>query len=313
MTILINELPGSVRDEMEELVDELSSGERIPTNRLTAYLGHRSASVRKFAIELLEFQNDPVALRDLLKLAGDSDIEVSLTLGEVLSSFRHPDADRYLIEGLKSVDTEIRLAAVSALRDRRHLPAAPDLVVALGDEEPEVRREAVTALGHLRDHRLVPAIRSALSDGSASVRRAAIAALSLGSEPPPTTDLRQTANDPDWLVRRETASILGRFPTGVSEHLLIGLLQDAVWQVVREALLSLEKISSGGFEAAVYLSRHRVPEIRIAAAEALGNAAKSESFEHLTRLSEDPEIGVRSAAKRALRGISNDRRTTVRS
>jgi HEAT repeat protein len=82
------------------LVESLEDGERLPTKILVTYLQHPEDSIRKLAVELIEYGNDPAAIRALLRAAADSNIEVSLSASEVLRSFRNPAAVQYLIEGL---------------------------------------------------------------------------------------------------------------------------------------------------------------------------------------------------------------------
>jgi HEAT repeat protein len=130
------------------LVESLEDGERLPTKILVTYLQHPEDAIRKLAVELIEYGNDPAAIPALLH----SNIEVSLSASEVLRSFRNPAAVEYLIEGLSHPAPETRLAAVVALRERRAPGAVDGVLRNLSDVEPEVRREAVIALAHYRNH-----------------------------------------------------------------------------------------------------------------------------------------------------------------
>ncbi len=300
MTISLDDLPENAQAEFQNIIDEMAQGGRIEASVLAAFLSHNSSAVRKFAVELIEYQNDPAAIPLLLSAVGDEDVEVSLTAVEVVRTFRHPGSIPHLVEALSHDSAEIRLAAVTALRDRR-LPAAVEpLLLRIADPEPEVRREAVGALAHYRDYGLMIAVRGALRDSSPAVRRAA--AVSLGELPDAVSseDFRLAAADEDWQVRREVAAVLGKVPGGLSELLLSRLLEDEVWQVVRQALLSLVRVAPGGIEAAVYLSRHSVAELRIAAAEAIVISGKWEHSAEIQRLTSDPDPAVSSAARRAL-------------
>jgi HEAT repeat protein len=154
------------------LVQSLEDEERLPTKILVTHLQHPQDAIRKLAVELIEYGNDPAAIPALLRAAADCNIEVSLSVSEVLRSFRNPAAIEYLIEGLSHPAPETRLAAVVALRERRAPGAEDGLLRALDDAEPEVRREAVIALAHYRNHDLL----SALRDKSPAVRKVAVAA-----------------------------------------------------------------------------------------------------------------------------------------
>jgi HEAT repeat protein len=205
------------------LVESLEGGERLPTKILVTYLQHPEDSVRRLAIELLEYGNDPAAIPALLRAAADVNIEVSLSASEVLRSFRNPSVVRHLIEGLGHPAPETRLAAVVALRERRAPDAVKGLLRNISDVESEVRREAVITLAHYRNHDLLPALRSALRDESPAVRKVAVTAVALGESRNPAwiARLQPLLNDPDTGVqksasRRTTSRSLSLWTTDTS-------------------------------------------------------------------------------------------------
>ena len=57
---------------------------------------------------MLEYNNDPIAIPALLEAAADQNIEISIAAGEVLRSFRNPEAIPALIAGIGSSRAETR-------------------------------------------------------------------------------------------------------------------------------------------------------------------------------------------------------------
>jgi HEAT repeat protein len=288
------------------LVESLEDGERLPTKILVTYLRHPEDAIRKLAVELIEYGNDPAAIPALLRAAADSNIEVSLSASEVLRSFRNPAAVEYLVEGLRHPAPETRLAAVVALRERRAPGAVDGLMRNLGDVEPEVRREAVIALAHYRNHDLLPALRSALRDVSPAVRKVAVAAIAEfdGS----LVFLILALSDDNWQVRREAATALGRFPGQAAEAALRDTLGDSAWQVAREAALSLSRLQAGDDERVAGLLSHELADLRLAAAVALGESQNPGWIARLEPLLNDPDRGVQKSARRAIERLASPTR-----
>jgi HEAT repeat protein len=284
------------------LVESLENGKRLPTKILIAYLLHPEAAIRKLAVELIEYGNDPVAIPALLQAAADSNIEVSLSASEVLRSFRDPAAIEYLVEGLSHPAPETRLAAVVALRERRAPGAVDDLLRAMDDAEPEVRREAVIALAHYRNTDLLPALRSALRDKSPGVRKVAVAAVAEFKGE--LVFLLLALSDDNWQVRREAATGLGRFPGQAAEAALRDMLSDPAWQVVREAALSLARLRAGDDERVADLLSHELPDLRLAGAAALGESQNPAWIARLEPLLNDPDTGVQKSARRAIERLA---------
>ena len=287
------------------LVESLEGGERLPTKILVTYLQHPEDSIRRLAIELLEYGNDPAAIPALLRAAADANIEVSLSASEVLRSFRNPSAVKHLIEGLRHPAPETRLAAVVALRERRAPDAVKGLLRNISDVESEVRREAVIALAHYRNHDLLPALRSALRDESPAVRKVAVTAVAEFDDGALIfDDLVAALSDNNWQVRREAVIALGRYPGQAAEAALRDTLGDSAWQVAREAALSLSRLQGGGDERLAGLLLHELADLRMAAAVALGESRNPAWIARLRPLLNDPDTGVQKSARRAIERLA---------
>jgi HEAT repeat protein len=287
------------------LVESLEGGKRLPTKLLVTYLQHPEDAIRRLAIEVIEYGNDPAAIPALLRAAADPDIEISVAAGEALRSFRNLAATKHLIEGLEYPASETRLAAVVALRERNEPEAVNALLRTISDPVPEVRREVVIALACYRDDELVPALRSALRDKSAAVRKAAVAAVANfdGS----LVFLILALTDDSWQVRREAAIALGRFPCDGAVAALRNTLGDPAWQVEREAVLSLSRLQASDDERVARLLFHELADLRAAAASALGESLNPAWIARLELLLNDPDAGVEKSARRAIERLASSK------
>jgi len=306
MSITLEDVTEQTQHIFLTLVESLEDGERLPTEILVTYLRHPEDSIRKLAVELIEYNNDPAAIPALLQAAADANIEVSLSASEVLRSFRNPAAVEYLIEGLSHPSPETRLAAVVALRERRARGAVDGLLRNLDDPEPEVRREAVIALAYYRNDALLPALHSALRDESPAVRKVAVAAVAEfdGS----LVFLILALTDDNWQVRREAANALGGFPGPAAEAALRNTLGDPAWQVEREAVLGLSRLQASDDERVARLLSHDLADLRAAAAAALGECKNPAWIAWLEPLLNDQDAGVQKATRRAIGRLASFRK-----
>jgi len=305
MPTLTSETYETTQEILESLQISLRLGERLPVETLTGYLHHRNSTIRKFAIELLEYSNDPASIPALLEVAADGDIEVSILASEVITSFRHLEAIPRLIEGLRHERAEVRLSAVNALRDRRAVAAIEGLLITLNDSEPEVRRQSVQALGKYRRGELLPALRRAFRDESPSVRRTVVAAFADYEAAFVLSDLTGALRDADWQVRREAAAALWRFPEPEAVAGLRTALFDSVWQVQREAALSLSRLKVDGGEDVANFLLHDLAAMRIASIIALAASGNPSWAARIEPLLNDPDPGVQQSARRALERLAS--------
>lgn len=295
----------TVQDILGSLQASLELGERLPAETLTQHLRHRNSSIRKLAIELLEYSNDPQSIPALLEAAADSDIEIGILASEVITAFRHQDAIPHLIEGLRHERAEVRLSAVNALRERRSPLAIDGLLATLRDSEPEVRRQSVQALAKYRRGDLVPALRNALSDESPAVRRTVVAAFADFESGFVLADVVFALNDRDWQVRREAAAALWHFPEAEAITALRTALYDSVWQVQREAALSLSRLKVDGGEEVAEFLLHELAAMRIASIIALAASGNPSWAARIEPLLNDPDPGVQQSARRALKRLAS--------
>lgn len=198
---------------------------------------------------------------------------------------------------------------MEAAIDRIAAAIAPDLVALVGHRDPTVRGLALTALARSRATEVAPTLIAAIDDSEASVRRAAMeaAAERAASHPDEAAGLarviaeRLTAEA--WDERRDAADVLGRFGSHADAGALVTALADSNDFVREKAAASLGRL---GARAAVepladIAGNDAVPEVRIAAIEALAAIGDPAARPVLERLAGAGDDEVARAAKRALR------------
>jgi HEAT repeat protein len=85
--------------------------------------------------------------------------------------------------------------------------------------------------------------------------------------------------------------------------MLVILLEDDRWEVVKEALIGLGKLSTPVASRVTGFLTHEIADVRIAAAQALGGIGGNSAVEALSAALSDPDTGVQKAAKRAIEEI----------
>jgi HEAT repeat protein len=133
-----------------------------------------SASVRRFAVELLSDVADDRADAAIERALGDADAAVAASAAAILVSRRAdaPAADR-LYAFTEDPDPAVRAAALTALRDAPAKLGVPLAERALPDPEAAVRAAALRTLVELSPTAAVDAAVSSLGDTSARVRHVA--------------------------------------------------------------------------------------------------------------------------------------------
>jgi HEAT repeat protein len=198
-------------------------------------------------------------------------------------------------------DTEaVRLAAAKALTQICSAAAAPALERALGDRAPAVRREAARGLARLPD--TTAALAGALADPSAEVRRVAAEAMGRARDRAASAGLQRLLRDRDPGVRQAAAGALQAL--GQGDVLVERALEDP-GEVGLAAALSLADAGDPRAAAPLLaLLEHRAPEVRAAAAGALGRLGAETpvdgALEGLLLRLLDEAAGVRAAAVDAL-------------
>jgi cyclophilin family peptidyl-prolyl cis-trans isomerase/HEAT repeat protein len=170
---------------------------------------------------------------------------------------RGPIAD--LIPFLRDTTVELRQAALFAVARVRPPAAASDLLLALRDEIPLLRSWAARALtksyadtARLTADAVVSGLRRLLADEDDGVRINALRALGSFRLPELSGTIAPLLDDPDVNTRVQAAATLGLTGGPAAAASLTGVLASREpWSVRREALLSLARVDTTAFLAAV--------------------------------------------------------------
>jgi HEAT repeat protein len=241
-----------------------------------------------------------------------------------------------IVSALKDDDSRVRSEAARALGAFNDQRATDALIGALRDQNAEVRVDATFSLGRLKDARALAPLTLLLSDGDPRVSLAAAESLARLQDPRATRVLIDSLSSADWRVRSRATQVLARIAgdgkldqavgplTGAlsdrdpvvryyAAEALVGIGAKAVPSLI-EALHShrqsdcdraarvLWNIGGPAVDPllAVLQDRTATPEMRTAAASALGMIGDPRAIKGLALLLRDERYFVREQASRAL-------------
>jgi HEAT repeat protein len=280
--------------------------ERLHASDLLPFLHDEDHFVRQLALRALGDLNDVAAIPAVLDAVADPVPGVAAIARATLAHFRSRDAVDPLTAGVAHWSPEVRAAAVASLRELRNPRAIPALRAAVDDHSVIVRKEAVLALGRFREPGVLALLRWSLYDHDVEVRKAAVAAVGSYGLDATLADLVRALHDHDWQVRREAAAVLARFPENkIAVYSLRQALRDRNPEVVREAIVALGKGKGPVDEDLEKFLDHPLPELRAAAATALGELGLTDSRFHLSALLQDDDAVVVRSALKAIRRLDS--------
>jgi HEAT repeat protein len=180
---------------------------------------------RWFAARILGKFDGPEVIQALVKLANNSDEELSQIAAETLGNFG-PRAIESLANLLLQEDS--RLFATAALSQIRHTEIIAPLLSVVGDAQIAVRLAAIEALSSFHDSRIPPVLVGALKDPATAVRKEAVRALGVRAYLDAELDLVNLLKPLLWDIRLEVcqsaAIALGRLKTDAAAYSLFKLL-----------------------------------------------------------------------------------------
>jgi HEAT repeat protein len=298
-------------------------GERAPLEPLLAALKDMSMDVRSAAVEMLGKLGERAPLEPLLAALEDREWEVHVAAVEALGQLGARTPVERLIAALDDSGDSIwwvRRAAAEALGKQEERAPVKRLIAALDDSNSAVRIAVAQALVNLGQ--LVPT--ELLMDvlrGGGDLRERAEAALILGElkVEAATEELVSSLGDSNEVVRNAVARVLSQqypdvLPLVISEATAVLMRKEAgpVFGSLSRGFIA-ELIGYGGqsspalVEKLTSLFSWHYWEVRMKAAEALGNLQRNipdESIRRLLDLRHDPKSpAVREAADFALADI----------
>ena len=192
---------------------------------------------------------------------------------------------------------DVRRSVVEALGNLQKGPATEALITRLKDPDTDVRESAALALGRTHDPSAIRPLILAIKDPETIVRSAAALALrrldpqwhqsAAAQEAVP--ELRAALKNKEYWVRQSAAEVLAQ----IGAKQLYANSESGVTNPAQHKRLATVEILAETLDDAD-------PDLRLAAAEALGRVGDSRAREALSRALEDLEATVRAAAGRAL-------------
>ena len=290
------------------------------TDELATQLLDSNPDVRSGAVKELAESGESTAVAPLITALQDESESVR---GCALQGLKDigPPAVPLLIAALKNPDRRVRRKASCVIDDIGYelkevgdFQAVEPLIAALKDPTSVVRSHSVTALGKIGGAQALPAVKSALK--TEAVRSAldigvcyrAIEALHRLGETA-AEHLTHALKHQDKLIRRKTATLLGKTGEAGAVDLLIIALKDEHPRVRSKAAHALGRIGNpSAIKALTVAIRDTAPNVRINALHALGKFGESAVAALISALA-DPVVSVRRHAIAALEKTGSPRAT----
>ena len=290
-----------VRESAFESLSEMG----ISVDRVSSDLASPNWQVRSSALTTLERLGDPKALPAVARALKDDDARVRSEAARALGGLGDRTAGDALIGALSDPNSEVRTQATIALGRIKSGAAVPALGGLLNDRDTRVSLAAAEALARMREPNATRVLLNALADPDSRVRSRAAHVLARVSAEGPMDEalgpLARALTDSDSVVRFYAAeALVGLGAKAVPR--LIEILK-APRQADRErAARVLWRIGPAAVEPllAVLEDRSATPEMRVAAAGALGVIGDRRAITDLALLLRDERYFVRQAGARAL-------------
>ena len=181
-------------------------------------------------------------------------------------------------------------------------PAREPLIKALDDERVEVRRCAVQALGYLKGPRAAQSLAALAGDADSSVRKAVAWALWSVADPETAETLARLLADEDQAIRKAASEALMRLGEPGIERLVRAAAAQGPGVVEALQVLVSAREPRAVAPLIASLKSSRV-ELRLLAAEHLGNFQGTEVAKALAAMLEDDQGQVRIVAARSLGAV----------
>ena len=235
--------------------------------------------------------------RALTRLMGRHDLR-----DEIIEALvRHgPATVDLLISQVTAEDLEVRRSAVLALGRIGDATATPALINALRDESLAI--DAANALTEIGDPRAADGLLKLIGDEDASTRQAAVNALNSVMPPSMSERIIPLLHDPEPNVRESAVKIAGYFGYPGAAAALVDLSRDPNERVRTAAIEHLPYVEEERvvLEVLAHALKDETPNVRAAAARALGTLDTPKVVLHLIDALADDDPWVRYFSARAL-------------
>jgi HEAT repeat protein len=306
---LLHALNTTTGDALRMLVRVLGwvGSERV-IGGLTHLLG--SASVRSEVIETLVRHGDEVTGPLCRQLESD-DLEIRRSAIAALSRIGHPDSVSPLITLLQDPELSVDAAgALARIGDRR---AYEPLLCLLAHDRAAVRQAAIAALNSLGDPRMPQDIRHLITDANPHIRESAVRIAGYFGYSDCVALLTDRANDENENVRRAAIESLANFEDESVVPLLRVAIRDDSPKIRTAAAQSLGQLQGvAAVPELIQTLKDSDPWVRYYVLQVLGQIRSPESVDAVAGvLREDKAPQVRIAAAEALGSIGGRRIVSI--
>jgi HEAT repeat protein len=212
--------------------------------------------------------------------------------------------DNSLMAGLNHKNWQVRFRLVAELEKRQDKKAIQALIVLIYDEDPDVAEASSKALVKIGQPAIPELIQSMKNDPFVFKTEPGLSGaskvLAMMNESALNKVVVALKND-DYRIRVNAAKVLGKIGDEKAVKSLCNALSDETWRVRVNARWALQEIGAPAVKSLITLLEIENPQLREAAAMALGNIKDSRSIPILrTTFKKDKNILVRVSAAWAL-------------
>ena len=249
------------------------------------------------AIRALGTRREPQALEPIMQALKDENKDVRNAAIWALGEYSVKQAVEPLVRKLKDTDSDVRANAAKILGEYRNTNDVPleGLILSLQDANPFARAVAARTLGKWGKHAAVEPLINCLADPEPEVRKVVAKALKRLGEPSWNNLIFGTPND---FIQ------LGASRDSRMEPLLLKLMHGSNWRMQIAAAQGLARMNNPKVLPVLLKALgHKSPEVRTAAAQAMGTLGSKYApfaMDPLLLAMEDENEGVRQAVVSAL-------------
>lgn len=255
-------------------------------------LGDKSWRVRKQAIEIISYSDDPsIFIPHLIKALGrKGEVELRNASVEALIKIGKHDLDK-LIAALRDDDPDVRKFIIDVLGELKEYKTVPYIIDALNDTDQNVVYAAAEALGRIGGKDAVDALIRVLKEGDLWIQHAALDALiSLNAFIPEELTTSFLNNR---ILRKKAIELLGKHGTISSLGVILDLIKERSYGSMEIAIQACYNLYERLQNSEKQVARKRITE-------ALGSIDR----DIILPMIHSPVISIRKAVCRIL-GISS--------
>lgn len=244
--LLKNHSNSAVREEAANALGFLLN-KRQYTNNLISALKDESCEVKKTAVHSLGIIQDPKAIKPLVSLLSDSDINEEAMKALILIGGENTRES--VLPLLRHSNYLCRMAAVTIIGDLKLNDITKYISVALYDQNAQVRKAAIDVIAKTEeDSFFIDDLIEALHDGDKFVQIAASNTLSKFNDKRIIDPLIASLHNPDERIRYKSVQGLMKFKEERILYALISLLSDKSNMV---KIITLEALGELGNDSAI--------------------------------------------------------------